>query len=72
MGPLKDLEVTLQIPNTRDIMSVYQFSAELTSSNYIVTALNTDGFYQKSSVLVKGSYESLLLHGVLQGWNTLY
>jgi len=64
MGPIKDVEVALQIPNDRAIISVYQFSAELASSNYTVTALNVNGFYQKSSVLVKGQYESLLLHGV--------
>jgi len=59
MGPIKDVEVTLQIPNNRAIMSVYQFSAELASSNYTVTALNVNGFYQKSSVLVKGTYNSM-------------
>jgi len=64
MGPLKDLEVTLQIPNTRAIMSAYQFSAELTSPNYIVTALNINGFYRQSSTFIKGLHNSLLLHGV--------
>jgi len=64
MGPIKDVEVTLQIPSDRAIMSAYQFSAELASSNYIVTALNVNGFYHKSSVLVKGTYNSLLLRGL--------
>jgi len=64
IGPLKDLEVTIQIPSSRTILSAYQLSAELTTPNYIVTALDVNGYYQKPSVLVKGRYESLLLHGV--------
>ena len=63
IGPLKDLEVTLEIPSNRAILSAYQFSAELTSPNYIVTVLGVNGYYQKSSVLVKGRYDSLLLQG---------
>ena len=64
LGPLKDLEVTLQIPGKRAILSAYQLSAELASPNYIVTALDVNGFYQRSSVFLKGPYNSLLLHGV--------
>ena len=64
MGPLKDLEVTLQIPSNRTILSAYQLSAELAAPNYIVTALDVNGFYQRSSVFLKGPYNSLLLHGV--------
>ena len=64
MGPLKYLEVTLQIPSNRAILSAYQLSAELVSPHYIVTALNVNGFYQKSSAFIKGNYNSLLLHGV--------
>jgi len=64
MGPLKDLEVALQIPNTRVILSAYQLSAELVSPDYIVTALNVNGFYQKSSAFLRGPYNSLHLHGL--------
>ena len=45
-GPINDLQVTLQLPNDRAILSAYQLSTEMSSPSRLVTALNLDGFYQ--------------------------
>ena len=44
-GPINDLQVILQLPNNRAILSAYQLSTEMSSPSHLVTALNVNGFY---------------------------
>ena len=79
-GPINDLQVTLQLPNNRAILSAYQLSTEMSSPSYLVTALDVNGFYQQSTPHIEGNSLFLHLHGAwaanyLQGihyFNILY
>ena len=62
-GPINDLQVTLQLPNDRAILSAYQLSTEMSSSSHLVTALDVNGFYQQSTPHIKGNILFLDLHG---------
>ena len=64
-GPINDLQVTLQLPNDRAILSAYQLSTEMTSPSHLVTALDVNGFYQQSTPHIKGNSSFLDLHGAL-------
>ena len=54
-GPINDLQVTLQLPNDRAILSAYQLSTEMSSPGHLVTALDVNGFYQQSTPCIKGT-----------------
>ena len=62
-GPINDLQVTLQLPNDRAILSAYQLSTEMLSPSHLVTALDVNGFYQQSTPHIKGNSSFLDLHG---------
>ena len=66
-GPINDLQVILQLPNNRAILSAYQLSTEMSSPNYLVTGLNIDGFYQQSTPCIKGNSLFLALQGAHAG-----
>ena len=63
-GPITDVEAILHLPNDRAVLSAYQFSTDMTSSNYVVTSLDVDGFQQNTATLLKGNTAFLDLHGV--------
>ena len=44
-GPINDLQVTLQLPNDRAIVSAYQLPTQMSSPSHLVTALDVNGFY---------------------------
>ena len=48
-GPINDLQVILQLPNNRAILSAYQLSTEMSSPSHLVTALDVNGFYEQST-----------------------
>ena len=54
-GPINDLQVILQLPNNRAILSAYQLSTEMSSPSHLVTALDVNGFYQQSTPIIKGT-----------------
>ena len=62
-GPINDLQVILQLPNNRTILSAYQLSTEMSSASHLVTALDVNGFYQQSTSNIKGNSIFLDLHG---------
>ena len=62
-GPINDLQVTLQLPNNRAILSAYQLSTEMSSSGHLVAALDVNGFYQQSTPCIKGNSSFLALQG---------
>ena len=62
-GPINDLQVTLQLPNDRAILSAYQLSTQMSSPSHLVTALDVNGFYQQSTPHIKGNSSFLDLHG---------
>ena len=62
-GPINDLQLTLQLPNDRAILSAYQLSTEMSSPSHLVTALDVNGFYQQSTPHIKGNSSFLDLHG---------
>ena len=62
-GPINDLQVILQLPNNRAILSAYQLSTEMSSPSHLVTALDVNGFYQQSTSHIKGNSSFLDLHG---------
>ena len=66
-GPINDLQLTLQLPNDRVILSAYQLSTEMSSPSHLVTALNIDGFYQQSTPCIKGDSSFLALQGAHAG-----
>ena len=68
-GPINDLQVILQLPNNRAILSAYQLSTEMSSASYAVAALDVNGFYQQSTPLIKGNSLFLDLRG---GWAGYY
>ena len=66
-GPINDLQVILQLPNNRTILSAYQLSTEMSSPSHLVTALNVNGFYQQSTPCIKGDSSFLALQGAYAG-----
>ena len=62
-GPINDLQVILQLPNNRAILSAYQLSTEMSSPSDLVTALNVNGFYQQSTPCIIGQSSFLALQG---------
>ena len=66
-GPIKDTETILHLPNTRAVLSAYQFSTEMTAPSHMVTALNVNGFHQHSTSFLKGNTAFLDLHGAWAG-----
>ena len=66
-GPINDLQVTLQLPNDRAILSAYQLSTEMSSPSHLVTALDVNGFYQQSTPCIKGNSSFLALQGAYAG-----
>ena len=72
-GPINDLQVTLQLPNDRAILSAYQLSTEMSSSSHLVTALDVNGFYQQSTHILKVTalflpYKVLMLDNIEKGY----
>ena len=68
-GPINDLQVILQLPNNRAILSAYQLSTEMASPSHlvIITALNVNGFYQQSTPCIQGNEYFLSLQGAYAG-----
>ena len=66
-GPINDLQVILQLPNNRAILSAYQLSTEMSSPSHLVTALDVNGFHQPSAPCIKGDSSFLALHGAYAG-----
>ena len=66
-GPINDLQVILQLPNNRAILSAYQLSTEMSSPSHLVTALNVNGFHQPSTPCIKGNDPFLSLQGAYAG-----
>ena len=68
-GPINDLQVILQLPNNRAILSAYQLSTEMSSPSYLVTALDFNGFHQPSTpcICIKGDSSFLSLQGAYAG-----
>ena len=67
-GPINDLQVILQLPNNRTILSAYQLSTEMSSSSYAVAALDINGFCQQSTPHIKGNSLFIDLHGAWAGY----
>ena len=67
-GPINDLQVILQLPNNRAILSAYQLSTEMSSPSYVVAALDVNGFYQQSTPCIKGNSLFLDLNGAWAGY----
>ena len=62
--PIRDTEVVLQLPNTRAVLSAYQFSTEMASPSHVVTSyIEVDGFHLNSAVLLKGNNAFIDLYG---------
>ena len=66
-GPINDLQVILQLPNNRAILSAYQLSTEMSSPSHLVTALDVNGFHQPSTPCIKGDSSFLSLQGAYAG-----
>ena len=66
-GPINDLQVILQLPKNRAILSAYQLSTEMSSPSYLVTALDVNGFHQPSTPCIKGDSSFLSLQGAHAG-----
>ena len=66
-GPINDLQVILQLPNNRAILSAYQLSTEMFSPSHLVTALNVNGFYQQSTPCIQGNNYFIALQGAYAG-----
>jgi len=64
-GPIRDLEVILQLPNDRAILATYQLSTEMSSPSYAATGISVNGFYQQTTPLIKGKDLHLSLHGAM-------
>ena len=67
-GPINDLQVILQLPNNRAILSAYQLFTEMSSPSHLVTVLDVNGFYQQSTPLIKGNDLYLDFHGAWAGY----
>jgi len=68
-GPINHLQLTLQLPNNRVILSAYQLSTQMSSPSYLVTGLNVNGFYQQSTPCIKGDSSFLALQGAYAGYH---
>ena len=66
-GPINDLQVILQLPNNRPILSAYQLSTEMSSPSHLVTALDVNGFHQPSTPCIQGDSSFLSLQGAYAG-----
>ena len=66
-GPIRDIEATLYLPNSRAAISAYQFSTEMTAPGHVVTALDVTGFHQRTTSFLKGNNAFLDLHGAWAG-----
>ena len=66
-GPINDLQVILQLPNKRAILSAYQLSTEMSSSSYPAASLDVNGFHQPSAPCIKGDSSFLSLQGAYAG-----
>ena len=66
-GPINDLQVILQLPNNRAILSAYQLSTEMSSSSHLASALDVNGFHQPSTPCIKGDNSFLSLQGAYAG-----
>ena len=66
-GPIHDLQLTLQLPNDRAILSAYQLSTEMSSPSHLVTALDVNGFYQQTTPCITGDGSFLALQGAYAG-----
>ena len=66
-GPINDLQVILQLPNNRAILSAYQLSTEMSSPSHLVTALDINGFYQQSTPCLQGNNLFIALQGAYAG-----
>ena len=64
-GPIRDLEVILQLPNNRAVLATYQLSTEMSSPSYVVTGLSVNGFYQQTTPFINGKDLHLDLHGAM-------
>ena len=60
-GPIRDLEVILQLPNDRAILATYQLSTEMSSPSYVITGLSVNGFYQQTTPNIQGKLENPLI-----------
>ena len=63
LGPIRDVEAILHLPNNRAVLSAYQFSTDMASSSHMVTSLDVDGFHHNTATLFKGDNAFLDLHG---------
>ena len=66
-GPIRDTEAILHLPASRAAISAYQFSVDMATPNYVVTALNVNGFHQHTTTFLKGNNAFLDLHGAWAG-----
>ena len=67
-GPIRDVEAILQLPNDRPVLSAYQFSTEMATPSHVVTALDVNGFHQRTTSFLKGNNAFLDLHGAWAGY----
>ena len=70
-GPINDLQVILQLPNNRAILSAYQLSTEMSSPSHLVTALDVNGFHQPWTPCIKGDMILFFPYKVLMLDNTV-
>ena len=70
-GPIRDLEVILQLPNDRAILAAYQLSTEMSSPSYVVTGLSVDALYQQTTPHIHGNSSYLNLQGTWAGYYTV-
>ena len=62
-GSIKDVEVILDVPNDRAVISAYQLSVDMESPGLMVTSLKVDSFYYNTATFLKGDTNFLDLHG---------
>ena len=67
-GPIRDLEIILQLPNDRAILAAYQLSTEMSSLSHVVTGLSVNGFYQLTTPHIHGDSSYLSLQGTWAGY----
>ena len=61
-GPIRNVEGVLQLPSTRAVISVYQFSVEMTFPSHMAASLGVDGFHHTTATSHKDNH-FLDLHG---------
>ena len=54
LGPIKNLEVKLQLPSNGIVMAGYQVSLELSAKSDFVSKLNINGQYEESTTVIEG------------------